>query len=108
VPSVIYEEENFPRQMYQSIQDLCPSCWSNTNQYYCGIKMKMTAFLDIASCSVVEVYRRFRGAYVALMMTVSTSETSVKVYQTTPRNIPEDGHLRRLTLQRYDESVRRL
>jgi hypothetical protein len=31
---------------------------------------------------------------VALMMeTVSTSETSVYIYQTTERNIPEDSHL---------------
>jgi hypothetical protein len=25
--------------------------------------MKMTAFWDIAPCSLIDVYRRFRGAY---------------------------------------------
>jgi hypothetical protein len=53
--------------------------------------MKVTVLWDVASCSFVEIDRRFRGAYclhhlIALMMeAASTSETSV--------NIPEDSHL---------------
>jgi hypothetical protein len=36
----------------------------------------------------------WRGLLIALMMeAVSTSETSVNIYQTTRRNIPEDSHL---------------
>jgi hypothetical protein len=64
------------------------------------------------SCSLIQVYRRFRGPYflhhqddqsedplvaprglTSLMMeVVSTSETSVDVYQSTWRKIPKDGH----------------
>jgi hypothetical protein len=62
--------------------------------------MKMTFFWDIALCGLVEDERRFRGAYCphhqgALMMeAVSTSETSVNLYDTTQSNIPEDCHLK--------------
>jgi hypothetical protein len=56
----------------------------------------MAVFLVIAPCSLVEVYRRFRGAccLIALMLeAVSTSETSVNLYQTSRRNNPEDSYL---------------
>jgi hypothetical protein len=43
--------------------------------------MKMIAFWDIASFSLVEVDRRFRGAL--MMEAVRTSETSVYFNQTT-------------------------
>jgi hypothetical protein len=44
----------------------------------------------VVPCSLVEVYWRF----IALMMeAASTSETSVRFYQTTWRNNPEDSHL---------------
>jgi hypothetical protein len=44
--------------------------------------------------SLVEIDRRFRGAYCApMMVTVSASEMSVNFCQTTRRNIPEDSHL---------------
>jgi hypothetical protein len=52
-----------------------------------------------APCSLVEVYRRFRGAYCVhwvmtpIMETVSTSETFVNFCQASRRNIPEDIHL---------------
>jgi hypothetical protein len=47
--------------------------------------LKMTAFSDVAPCSLVEVYR-----LIALMMeAASTSETSVNFYQTTRRKNPE-------------------
>jgi hypothetical protein len=54
----------------------------------------MTVFCVVAPYSLVEVYRRFRGAYasiiralVTLMMeAASTYETSVNFYQTTQSN----------------------
>jgi hypothetical protein len=49
------------------------SCWT-----------KIAVFWDVAPCSPV----------IALKMeAVNTSETSVNIYQTTRRNIPEDSHL---------------
>jgi hypothetical protein len=57
--------------------------------------MKLTVFWDVAPCYLVEVYRRFRGKIIALMMeAANTSETSVKFYQTTRRSNPEERHLR--------------
>jgi hypothetical protein len=60
----------------------------------------MTVFWDVASCCLVEIYRRFRGVaasiigVIALIMeAASTSETSVNFYQTTRRYIPEDSQL---------------
>jgi hypothetical protein len=51
--------------------------------------MKMAVFWVVASCSLLEVCRRF-----ALMMeAVSTSEIWVNIYQTIRRNNPEDSHL---------------
>jgi hypothetical protein len=38
--------------------------------------MKMAVFWDVAPCSLIEVYRRFRGAL--MMEAESTSETSVE------------------------------
>jgi hypothetical protein len=64
--------------------------------------MKMTVFWGIASCSLVEIDRRFRDAYclnhpdllIALMMeAASTSETSVIFCGTTRCNFPEDRQL---------------
>jgi hypothetical protein len=54
--------------------------------------VKMTVFWDVAPCSLVELYRHFRGADL-MMEAASASETSVNFYQTTRRNIPEDSHL---------------
>jgi hypothetical protein len=81
--------------------------------------MKTTVFWDVASCGLVEVYRRVRGACcfqhqgdqvgfevltavstkmavfgaIALMMEAArTSETLVNFYQTTRRYNPEDSH----------------
>jgi hypothetical protein len=51
--------------------------------------MKMTVFWDVVPCSLVEVYW-----VIALMMeAASASEILVNFYQTTWRNIPENGHL---------------
>jgi hypothetical protein len=60
--------------------------------------MKMAVFWDVAQCSLVEVYRCFRGAccLAAVVLTIkaaSTSETSVNFYRTIRRNIPEDSHI---------------
>jgi hypothetical protein len=64
----------------------------------------MAVFWVVAPCSLVEVYRRFRGACclhhhhhqgIALMMEAAgTSETLVNFHQTTGRYIPEDNYLR--------------
>jgi hypothetical protein len=55
--------------------------------------MKMTVFWVVAPCSLVEVYRRFKGAccpiikaITLIMEAVSTSETSAR------RNNPEDNY----------------
>jgi hypothetical protein len=59
---------------------------------------KMTVFFVVASCNLVEAFRRFRGAfflryYRQLMEAASNSETPASFYQTTPRNNLEDSHL---------------
>jgi hypothetical protein len=63
--------------------------------------LKKAVFWVVAPSSLVEVYRRFRGAcyfhhqgLMAMKMeAASTSETSVIFYQTTRHNNPEDSHL---------------
>jgi hypothetical protein len=59
--------------------------------------MKMADFWVVAPCSLVEVYRRFRGdcciRYQDDEEALSTSETSVNFYQSTRRNNAEDCHL---------------
>jgi hypothetical protein len=64
--------------------------------------LKMTAFWDVATCSLTELDRHSRGAYclyhqtdyMALMMeAVRTSETSVYFYEITRHCIPEGCHL---------------
>jgi hypothetical protein len=54
----------------------------------------------VAPCSLVEVYRRFRGACflrqvaeVLIMEAVNISEKSVHLYKTTRRNNSKDSHL---------------
>jgi hypothetical protein len=62
--------------------------------------MKMTVFWDVVPYSLVEVYRRFRGACcllhqgILMMEAACTSEKLVNFCQTTQHNIPEDSHLR--------------
>jgi hypothetical protein len=57
----------------------------------------MTVFWDVAPFSLVKVYRvsDVLSAFITrtMMEAVSTSETSVNLYQTTRCNIPEDSHL---------------
>jgi hypothetical protein len=49
-------------------------------------------YRDVATCSPVEVYRCFKGAYCLHLQgeveSARTSETSVNFYRTTRRNIP--------------------
>jgi hypothetical protein len=56
--------------------------------------MKMAVFWVVAPCSLVEVYKRFRGRIALMMEAAGTSETLVNFYQTTRRYNPEDSHLR--------------
>jgi hypothetical protein len=63
--------------------------------------MKAAVFWDVAPCSLVGVYPRFRGAASIIALTMEAifmPETSVNFYQTTRRNIPEDSHLQVLHL----------
>jgi hypothetical protein len=65
-------------------------------QFLTAVNMKMRAFWDIASCRLVGVVRRFRGAFCLhrqMMEAVCTSETSVYYNQTTWRKIPKGYHL---------------
>jgi hypothetical protein len=76
--------------------------WQNVQQQWdFRFSRRRAAFWDNAPCSVMEVGRRFRGAYCLhhqgdewlTMEAASTSETSVNFYQTTRRNIPEGCYL---------------
>jgi hypothetical protein len=63
--------------------------------------MKMTAFCDIAPCSLVEVDRRFRDAYCLYQQeTVRTSETFVYFNETIRRYFPEGCHFKLFTYLR--------
>jgi hypothetical protein len=68
-----------------------------TFQVLKAARMDMTVFWEVAPCRLVEVYRRFSGAYyraiTLIMEAVSTSETTENFYETVRRNNPEDGHL---------------
>jgi hypothetical protein len=64
----------------------------------------MVDFWDVAPCSLVEIYRRFRGAFSLHYQDDDLPETSVNFYDTTLRNIPGDSHLhtrRRENLKSY-------
>jgi hypothetical protein len=51
-------------------------------QVLMAVSMKMAVFWVVALGSLVEVYRRFRGAAL-MMVAASASETSVNFYHTT-------------------------
>jgi hypothetical protein len=74
---------------YCHINKVCEISCSYGSEYKGGI------FLNITPCILVEEDRRFRGAYcqhhqgfIALMMAVRTSETSVYFNETTQSYIP--------------------
>lgn len=66
--------------------------------------MKMAVFRVVATCKLVEVYRRFRGFFCLhhqadivlmdpqMMQAASTSETTADLYQTALCNNPENTH----------------
>jgi hypothetical protein len=53
-------------------------------------QMSLSIFLDISSCSVVEVYRLSAGLVALMIEAISVSETLVEFYRTTLCNFPED------------------
>jgi hypothetical protein len=60
--------------------------------------MKMTVFSDVALCSLLDAYRRFRGAFClhhveVKMEAASTSKTSANLYQCSRRNTPEGSNV---------------
>jgi hypothetical protein len=64
-----------------------------------AVSTKIAVVWVVAPCSLVDVYRRFRGIcclhQIALMMEAArTSETFINFYQTTRRYNPEDSGLR--------------
>jgi hypothetical protein len=84
----------------QVVLSVCNSTsfsWAVSQSFWTSCNSKMAVFWDVTPSSLVEVFRRFRGAcchqHENDTETVSTSETSVNFYQTTRRNIPEDSHL---------------
>jgi hypothetical protein len=55
--------------------------------------MKIVVFWVVATCSLVEVYQRFRGPCSLHLPAPRASETLLNFYQTTGRYNPEDSHL---------------
>jgi hypothetical protein len=69
-------------------------------QVHMAASMKVSAFWDIAPCSVVEIHRRLEAPNASIFRvtkeireTVNTSESSVYFYKTTWRKIPERCYL---------------
>jgi hypothetical protein len=61
----------------------------------------------VAPCSLLEVYRRFRVDYCLYRpdnVGITTSETSVNLYQTTMRNAPEKSYLRNPEIPRNERN----
>jgi hypothetical protein len=62
---------------------------------YADLTMKITVFLDVTPCSLVDRYQHFRGGLNAEV--VGSSSTLVPVYQTVWCHIPEDSNQPKLT-----------
>jgi hypothetical protein len=60
-------------------------------QVLMAVSMKMAVFYTVARCSLVQVYRRFRGAC-CLIIRAIRPETLVNFYQNRRRNNLEDSH----------------
>jgi hypothetical protein len=58
-------------------------------QYIWFIRLRVLEYIDVSTYVNV----MFLTAIALMMEAISTSETSVDIYQTTRRNIPEDSHL---------------
>jgi hypothetical protein len=56
-----------------------------TLQVLTAASMEIAVFWDVAPCSLVEIYLRFRDAYCL--------NHQISFYETTQRSIPEDSHL---------------
>jgi hypothetical protein len=72
--------------------------FKNSNGRRSLYQLKMSVFWVVVPCSVVEVYRHFRGTCCIdqkgnMMVGASTSETLVNLYQAARRYNPEDSHL---------------
>jgi hypothetical protein len=66
----------------------------------------MAVFWVVAPFSLVEVYQRFRGLLIALMMGAARTSETVNFYQTTRCYNPEDSNLhthRRENLKSYKD-----
>jgi hypothetical protein len=80
-------------------------CWTETGNSYMrfqvitAVSVKFRVFWDVAPCSHVQVYQRFRNAYylhlqyTLMMEAVCTSEMSVHLNVITWLYIPEDSKL---------------
>jgi hypothetical protein len=53
----------------------------------------LQTFTDISEVLAASIIRANRAIISLMMEAARTSETSVNVYQNTPRNNPEDSHL---------------
>jgi hypothetical protein len=53
--------------------------------------LKINVFWDVAPCSFVEIYGRFRGAYFLHLQGDKTSKTPDNFYETTRHSIPEQN-----------------
>jgi hypothetical protein len=80
--------------------------------------MLMAVLWDVVPCSLLDEDRRFRVLTASIiafkMKALRASETSVNVYKTTLRNIPEDSHLntrcrenRNLMKRKFGHAMRR-
>jgi hypothetical protein len=54
---------------------------------------QMAAFWNVASCVLVDIHRRFGGAYCLHHQGDEFSVTPASIYQTTSCSVPEDSHL---------------
>lgn len=68
--------------------------------------MKMDIFWAVATCSLAEIYRHPASELIALIETVSISETSVKFYQTHGAKTQKRAILMSERLLRTDVRVR--
>jgi hypothetical protein len=62
-------------------------------QVLTSASVEVTALRDIAPCSLIELDRRFRGAYSRPHRPERVPETTVYFYETTWRFIQENSHL---------------
>jgi hypothetical protein len=54
---------------------------------------KMIAFWNVALCSLVDISEEITASIISAMEAITSSETSINIYQTACRNIPEGSRL---------------